>query len=292
MLFRYAEHSQDGQLVPENTHHPMTSDVHLAGPTRAGGSGSSDATTHSLLTVSGASFDYHGIPALVDVSVTVEPGEAVAIVGPNGAGKTTLAKVIGGALRPRQGIVTLAGEQISGLPASQVPRHGIGIVLEGRHVFPEQSVRTNLELGAYWRRIKRDELTRDMERVLELFPDLRRAATTPAGDLSGGQQQMLAVGRALMGSPKLLLLDEPSMGLSPKLASELFGVLAALRDSGLAILLIEQNARLALELCQRAYLLQYGQVALEGRVDELRSMELIQRIYLGRDVQTPTSPTN
>lgn len=270
----------------------MTSDVQRAGPAPAGERRPSGAMTHSLLTVSDLSFDYHGIPALVDVSVTVEPGEAVAIVGPNGAGKTTLAKVIGGVLCPRQGVVMLAGEQISGLPASHVPRRGVGIVLEGRHVFPEQSVRTNLELGAYWRSIKRDELARDMEQVLELFPDLRRSATMPAGDLSGGQQQMLAVGRALMGSPKLLLLDEPSMGLSPKLASELFGVLASLRDSGLAILLIEQNARLALELCQRAYLLQYGQVALEGRVDELRSMELIQRIYLGRDIQTRTPTTD
>lgn len=267
----------------------MTSDAHLATSFATGGPGSStdsDGTASSLLAVSGVSFDYHGIPALVDVSVTVNPGEAVAIVGPNGAGKTTLAHVIGGALRPRQGHVALSGQRISGLPASQVPRHGVGIVLEGRHVFPEQSVRTNLELGAYWRRAKRDELERDLAQVLELFPDLRRLETTPAGDLSGGQQQMLAVGRALMGSPKLLLLDEPSMGLSPKLARELFGVLASLRDSGLAILLIEQNARLALELCRRVYLLQYGEVALEGNVEELRSMELIQRIYLGRDVQT------
>lgn len=233
------------------------------------------------LRVSGVSYAYAGIPALEDVSLEVRPQEAVCIVGPNGAGKTTLAKVIAGIQRPRTGTVAFEGNRISGLASSRVPPYGVAIVLEGRHVFAEQSVRTNLELGAYWRRLKRDQVEQGLAGVFELFPDLHRFQGRPAGDLSGGQQQMLCVGRALMGAPRILILDEPSMGLSPKLAGELYGVLARLRSTGLAILLIEQNAQLAFQACARGYVLQHGRVVLEGSVDELRSTDLVHKIYLG-----------
>jgi branched-chain amino acid transport system ATP-binding protein len=237
----------------------------------------------ALLRAEGVRYSYAGIVALDGVSVEVDEGEAVCIIGPNGAGKTTLAKLIVGILSPASGRVTFAGEVISGLRSSRVPRHGVGIVLEGRHVFAEQSVQTNLEMGAFWRRLGRAQLSNEIDRVYELFPDLRRAAAKPAGDLSGGQQQMLCVGRALMGAPRMLILDEPSMGLSPKLAGELYGALASLRDSGLAILLIEQNAQLAFEFCGRGYVLQHGHVVLEGTVGELRATDLVHKIYLGAE---------
>jgi branched-chain amino acid transport system ATP-binding protein len=173
-----------------------------------------------------------------------------------------------------------------------VPRHGIAIVLEGRHVFPEQTVRVNLELGAYWRRLRRAQLEEEVARVYELFPDLERFSGRAAGDLSGGQQQMLCVGRALMGAPRIMILDEPSMGLSPKLAGELYRALALLRDSGLAILLIEQNAALAFEFCSRGYVLQHGRIALAGSVPELRATDLVHKIYLGVERLADPSPAD
>jgi branched-chain amino acid transport system ATP-binding protein len=250
-------------------------------------------TPGALLRVEELRYAYSGIVALDGVSVEVDEGDAVCIVGPNGAGKTTLAKSIVGILRPASGRVRFGGAVISGLRPSRIPRHRIGIVLEGRHVFEQQSVRTNLEMGAFWRRLGRAELAEEVDRVYELFPDLRLAERKPAGDLSGGQQQMLCVGRALMGAPRLLMLDEPSMGLSPKLAGELYAALRSLRDTGLAMLLIEQNARLAFELCRRGYVLQHGRVALQGSVDELRGTDLVHKIYLGVDrlADEPAQPT-
>jgi branched-chain amino acid transport system ATP-binding protein len=253
--------------------------THAESRPKPGRTGSS--MSPSLLEVHGVRFAYAGILALDDVSLEVSEGDACCIVGPNGAGKTTLAKAIMGVLRPAAGHVRFDGRAISGLRPSRVPRHGIGIVLEGRHVFEQLSVRTNLELGAYWRRLSRTELQDEVERVYTLFPDLEQAEHKAAADLSGGQQQMLCVGRALMGRPRLLILDEPSMGLSPKLAGDLYSALASLRDSGLALLLIEQNARLAFDLCSRGYVLQHGRVVLEGTVDELRATDMVRRIYLG-----------
>jgi branched-chain amino acid transport system ATP-binding protein len=226
---------------------------------------------------------YGGITALHGVSLRVAPGEAVTIVGPNGAGKTTLSKVLAGILRPARGSVSFDGRRISGLRPERVAAAGVGTVLEGRHVFPDQSVRTNLELGAYWRRLRGAALDEELERAFGLFPDLERFAGRPASSLSGGQQQMLAVARALMGAPRLLVLDEPSMGLSPKLVGEVYEALRSLRDSGLAILLVEQNARRAFELCGRGYVLQYGRIALEGRVEALREADLVRKIYLGSE---------
>lgn len=241
------------------------------------------ATSHPLLSIKGLRFAYSGIPAIEDVSIDVDEGEAVCIVGPNGAGKTTLAKTIVGINRPAAGIVSFGGSIISDLRASKIPTRGIGTVLEGRHVFPGQTVQANLELGAYWRRLGRAQLHEEMQRVFELFPDLRLAVHKAAGDLSGGQQQMLCVGRALMGNPRLLILDEPSMGLSPRLAAELYAALSSLRDDGLAILVIEQNAQLAFQFCSRGYVLQHGRVVVKGSVDELRATDLVHRIYLGAE---------
>jgi ABC-type branched-subunit amino acid transport system ATPase component len=248
---------------------------------RHSGIASDAAGAAPLLDVRDVHYAYAGYPTLVGVSLEVGEREAVCIIGPNGAGKTTLAKVIAGIEQPRRGCVFLDGRPVSRLRPSRMPREGIAIVLEGRHVFPEQSVRTNLELGAYWRRLPRRELDGEIERVYELFPDLRRFAQRPGAALSGGQQQMLCVGRALMGAPRIMILDEPSMGLSPKLAAELYDGLASLRDAGLAILLIEQNAQLAFEFCTRGYVLQHGRVVLHGKVDELRATDLVHRIYLG-----------
>ncbi len=234
-----------------------------------------------VLEVSQVAYAYRGIEAVRDVSLKVSAGEAVGVVGPNGAGKTTLAKMIAGVLNPARGTVEVGGRKVSGMRPHQVPVHGIGIVLEGRHVFAGQSCSTNLELGAFWRKLKRAQLEEEYQRVYELFPDLEKHRNKRAGDLSGGQQQMLAVARALMGAPQVLILDEPSMGLSPKLAGELYGALRRLRDSGLAILLIEQNASLAFGFCSRALVLQYGRVVLEGEVAELQKAELVRKIYLG-----------
>jgi len=247
---------------------------------------SSDGDTDAariLLEVTGVAYAYHGIQAVRDVSLTLQAGEAVGIVGANGAGKTTLAKLIAAILRPAAGMVTFAGTGISTLRSHQVVPHGIGIVLEGRHIFPGQSVRTNLELGGFWRKLKGIQLAEELDRVYALFPDLRQRSSQRAGDLSGGQQQMLAIGRALMGAPRLLILDEPSMGLSPKLAGEVYSALRSLRDSGLAILLIEQNAELAFKFCERGYVLQHGRVVLQGSVKELRAHDLVRKIYLGSE---------
>lgn len=255
------------------------------------GRGSAGASDAALLEVREVAFAYSGIPALDGVDLHVGAGEAVCIVGPNGAGKTTLAKVICGLLRPDAGDVRLAGDSLVRLRAHRVATRGVAIVLEGRHVFAEQSVRANLELGAYWRRPSRATLDAEFARVFELFPDLERFAATPAGALSGGQQQMLCVGRALMGAPRLMILDEPSMGLSPKLAGELYAAMDRLRAEGLTILLIEQNAELAFRFCTRGYLLQHGRAVLEGTVAELRATDLVRRIYLGGERAERAAPS-
>ncbi len=242
-----------------------------------------------LLDVEGLTCSYGGIRALDGVRLQVEPGEAVCIVGANGAGKTTLAKSVAGLLRPDDGRVVFDGHVVSDTRSSKVPALGVAIVLEGRHVFVDQSVRTNLELGAYWRRLPRERLVEELERVYELFSDLRAVEHKRAGALSGGQQQMLCVGRALMGSPRLLVLDEPSMGLSPKLAGALYEAIGRLREEGLTIVLIEQNAELAFRFCNRGYLLQQGRIVVEGPVDELRATDLVRRIYLGDEATPPAT---
>jgi branched-chain amino acid transport system ATP-binding protein len=251
--------------------------------------GGATAGAGALLQVDGLACSYGGIDVLHGVDMKVGAGEAVCLVGPNGAGKTTLAKAVTGLVRPTAGDVRFDGVTLNRLRASDVTAHGVAIVLEGRHVFVEQSVRANLQLGAYRRRLRRPELEEELEKVYGLFGDLRRFETKLAGSLSGGQQQMLCVGRALMSAPRLLILDEPSMGLSPKLASELYATMTQLRGEGLTILLIEQNAELAFRFCSRGYVLQQGSIVVEGTVDELRSTDLVRRIYMGDDRVAPTT---
>ncbi len=213
-----------------------------------------------MLTVTGLDVFYGRVQALRSVSLHVRPGELVTIVGPNGSGKTTLLRAVTGLVPPRAGTVTFEGRTITGLATEEIVRLGIAMVPEGRDLFGPLTVRENLGLGAYSlpRAERRARLARDLERVLTLFPTLRPRLAQPAATLSGGEQQMVAVGRALMARPRLLLLDEPSVGLAPLVVREIFRVLAALKAEGLTILLVEQNARAAFRIADRGYVLGPG----------------------------------
>jgi branched-chain amino acid transport system ATP-binding protein len=238
----------------------------------------------SALTVSGLAVGYGSIRVLQEVSLTVPPGRIVTIVGGNGAGKTTLLKAIAGVLRPWQGAVRLDGEAIGGRPSYWVARRGVVLVPEGRGIFGDQTVRENLLLGALARREGRDptSVAADLERHLALFPALRERLHGLAGGLSGGQQQMLAVARGLMARPRVLLLDEPSLGLSPLLARQIFEAIGTLRAGGLTILLVEQMAAQALALADHAYILERGRITLEGPAPVVREDPAVMRAYLGR----------
>jgi branched-chain amino acid transport system ATP-binding protein len=225
---------------------------------------------------------YGMIQALKGVSLAAREGEVTCILGPNGAGKTTLLYTIAGVLRPRSGSIRLEGRELAGLPAYRVVTHGISLVPENRLVFPHVSVRENLLAGAY-PRLGRDRrgVEADLEAMYARFPILRQRAGQAAGTLSGGEQQMLAVGRALMARPRLLMMDEPSLGLAPMLVEQIFAIVAALNREGITVLLVEQNARLALEIAHRAYLLEQGRISFHGTPQELAANEAIARAYLG-----------
>ena len=233
-----------------------------------------------MLEVRDLTLDYAGAIALRGVDLTVEEGELVALVGANGAGKTSLLAAVSGLHRPIGGSVRFRGREIGGLPAYRIARLGIALVPEGRRLFAQQTVRQNLLLGAHH---ERDERARraGLDRVHELFPILAERADQRAGTLSGGEQQMVALGRALMGKPSLLMLDEPSLGIAPKFAQLIFGVLAEIRAAGTTMLLVEQNLRAALALADRAYVLQTGSVVMSGAADELVSSDDVRRSYLG-----------
>jgi len=218
--------------------------------------------------------------ALEAVSIDVADGEIVCIVGPNGAGKSTLVNTIAGLHRGRAGRISMAGTDITRVPAHRVCRHGLAIVPEGRRIFPEMSVAENLALGAY-RPEARQARGEALRWVHELFPRLRERAGQRAGSLSGGEQQMLAIGRALMAAPRLLLMDEPSLGLAPVIVDEVFGVIRTINASGVSVLLVEQNVQRALELSSRGYLLSEGRVVLEGPSPELLSSGEVRRSVLG-----------
>ncbi|HEX3550557.1 MAG TPA: ABC transporter ATP-binding protein [Candidatus Elarobacter sp.] len=209
------------------------------------------------------------VQVLWDVSLTVERGETVAIVGPNGAGKTTLVGSITGLVPPRSGRVRIGGVDVTGLSPEKLATRGVALVPERRGIFAPLTVRENLLMGAYARRAKRAELDADLEDVFGLFPALVRYRDATAGALSGGEQQMVAIGRALMAKPDLLLLDEPSLGLAPKVRAENFGALARLAERGVTILLVEQNLRLAARICRRAYLMQRGRIVGTETSEEL-----------------------
>ncbi len=233
-----------------------------------------------MLNVSGVSAGYGGVPALADVSLNIEQGEIVAIVGSNGTGKSTLARVISGLVKPTSGTVTFGGQSIEKMPPHEIVKLGLVHVPEGRHVFGKLTVGENLTLGAYTLSKEADTRAR-MEFVCSLFPLLEERKNQKAGSLSGGQQQMLALGRGLMANPRLLILDEPSLGLMPKLVEELFESIRNVSSEGITILLIEQRVLEALELCNRGYVIQNGRIVLEGPGCELIESDMVRKAYLG-----------
>lgn len=224
---------------------------------------------------------YYGpIHALKDVSLCVSEGSIVSLIGANGAGKTTTLKTISGLLRPKSGTIRFKGQDITSRPAQSIVSLGISQVPEGRRVFPAMSVQENLEMGAYLRNDK-DSITEDFENVFKRFPRLKERRKQMAGTLSGGEQQMLAIGRALMARPVLMLLDEPSMGLAPLLVREIFEIVKDINANGTTILLVEQNARMALSIADKAYVLETGSVVLEGEAKDMLESDQVKQAYLG-----------
>ncbi|MBQ9479818.1 MAG: ABC transporter ATP-binding protein [Selenomonadaceae bacterium] len=223
---------------------------------------------------------YGAIHAIKGISLTINEGEIVTLIGANGAGKSTTLRTISGLLKPKTGSITFMGKEIGGMAANAIVREGISQVPEGRRIFAEMSVLENLELGAFIRS-DADGIAADMEMVFKRFPRLQERRAQPAGTLSGGEQQMLAMGRALMSRPKLLLLDEPSMGLAPLLIREIFSIIEDINATGTTVLLVEQNANMALSIANRAYVLETGRITLSGDAKELAASEEIRKAYLG-----------
>jgi branched-chain amino acid transport system ATP-binding protein len=234
----------------------------------------------ALLEVSQVHTFYGNIEALKGVSLTVDEGEVVTLIGSNGAGKSTTLRSISGLTPPREGSIKFEGTEIGEVPPQEIVERGISLSPEGRHVFPRMSVRENLDLGAYLRK-DRDGIENDRERVYSLFPRLKERERQKGGTMSGGEQQMLAIGRALMANPRLLLLDEPSMGIAPILVERIYETIAEINRQGTTILLVEQNANYALEVSKRGYVLETGNVALEDESSTLRSNPDVQKAYLG-----------
>ena len=235
----------------------------------------------ATLTVADLSVHYGGVCAVRSIGFTVAPGQSVGIIGANGAGKTSTLKALMGLVPRTGGTATFGDTDLTRVKARDVVRHGIGYVPEGRHVFPGLTVEKNLLLGAYARSWRGAETREALAEVHELFPVLGQMRTRLAGALSGGQQQMLAIGRALMTRPRLILLDEPSMGLSPKLIEDILAVLLRLREEGLSMLLVEQNAKLTFEATSDCVVMENGEVAMTGTSQELRENVQVRRIYLG-----------
>lgn len=233
----------------------------------------------SMLSVKNLQVYYGSIHAVKNISFEVEKGEIVTLIGANGAGKSTTLNTVGGLLKARSGQIEFEGESLIGIPAHKMVGKGIALCPEGRRVFTEMSVRDNLEMGAFTR--DDAEAKETMETVFGLFPRLKERERQSAGTLSGGEQQMLAMGRALMSRPSLLMLDEPSMGLAPILVQEIFTIIQDLHKQGTTILLVEQNAQMALSIADRAYVLETGSISMEGPADELASDPRVQAAYLG-----------
>ncbi|MCI6607035.1 MAG: ABC transporter ATP-binding protein [Mitsuokella jalaludinii] len=223
---------------------------------------------------------YGAIHALKGISLEVNEGEIVTLIGANGAGKSTTLRTISGLLKPKTGSITFLGQSIAGVRAHEIVKKGISQVPEGRRVFAEMTVMENLDLGAFVRKDKAG-IQQDLKHVFELFPRLEERKNQSAGTLSGGEQQMLAMGRALMSRPKLLLLDEPSMGLAPLLIKEIFNIIVDINKSGTTVLLVEQNANMALSIANRAYVLETGRITLSGKAQDLAASEDVRKAYLG-----------
>jgi branched-chain amino acid transport system ATP-binding protein len=240
-----------------------------------------NATTAApILEIDDVHVYYGAIHALKGVSLNVAEGEIVTLIGANGAGKSTTLRAINGLNRPRQGTIRFQGRDISGSAPHSIVKSGIAQSPEGRRLFPRMSVTENLEMGAF-QRSDRQNFRADMDRVFELFPRLQERRTQRAGTLSGGEQQMCAIGRALMARPKLLLLDEPSMGLAPIFVERIFEIVVEINRQGTPVLLVEQNALMALDVAQRGYVMETGRIALQGPASELKTNEQVRRTYLG-----------
>ena len=224
---------------------------------------------------------YYGmIQAIKGISFEVNEGEVIALIGANGAGKTTILHTISGLIAPKKGSITFEGQEITKIPAHKIVENGLAQVPEGRRVFPSLSVLQNLKLGAYTRKDK-NEIAQSLEMVYKRFPRLKERTGQRAGTLSGGEQQMLAMGRALMSKPKIILMDEPSMGLSPIFVNEIFDIIQAVSESGTTVLLVEQNAKKALSIADRAYVLETGKITMSGNAKDLLEDEAVKKAYLG-----------
>lgn len=234
----------------------------------------------TMLTVNDINVFYGAIHAIKGVSLEVNEGEIVTLIGANGAGKSTILRTISGLLKPKTGSIQFEGQDIAGMPAHEIVKTGISQVPEGRRIFAEMTVLENLELGAFTRKDK-DGIKADMELVFNRFPRLKERIGQLAGTLSGGEQQMLAMGRALMSRPRLLLLDEPSMGLAPLLIKEIFAIIQDINKTGTTVLLVEQNANMALSIAHRAYVLETGRITLSGDAKELAASDEVRKAYLG-----------
>ena len=234
-----------------------------------------------MLSVKGINVFYGSIHAIKDVSFHVNEGEIVTLIGANGAGKTTTMHAISGLMRTKTGEIDFMGQPIHTVEAHKIIRLGLAQVPEGRRVFSQLSVQENLEMGAYIRKDGKEAIARDYEMVFERLPRLKERRRQQAGTLSGGEQQMLAIGRALMCKPKMLLLDEPSMGLSPLLVKEIFHIIADVKKDGVTVLLVEQNAKMALEIADRAYVLETGRITMEGPAADLMARDEVRKAYLG-----------
>jgi branched-chain amino acid transport system ATP-binding protein len=235
-----------------------------------------------LLRVENLELAYGEVPAVRDVSFDVAEGEIVTLIGANGAGKSTTMRGVAGAMLPRRGRIVFDGREVTRVPAHSRALAGIALVPEGRRVFPALTVRENLEMGGFKFRSDRGKMRAQIERMLEMFPRLRERTSQPAGTLSGGEQQMLALSRALMSEPRLLCMDEPSLGLAPLVVQDIFRSIRAANATGTSILLVEQNARYALETATRGYVLQTGAIIAAGACSELKQDERVKEAYLGR----------
>ncbi|HEX3017321.1 MAG TPA: ABC transporter ATP-binding protein [Caproicibacter sp.] len=233
-----------------------------------------------MLKISNLNVFYGGIHALKDINIEVNEGEIVTLIGANGAGKTSTLRAISGLVPPASGTIEFEGKELNKVPAHKIPYMGISHVPEGRRIFANMSVLENLQLGAYCRKDK-SKFAEDLEEIFKKFPRLKERVKQRAGTLSGGEQQMLAMGRALMSRPKILLMDEPSMGLAPIIVEEIFSIIQDINKSGTTILLVEQNANMALSIANRAYVIETGSITLEGKASDLLTDESVKKAYLG-----------
>lgn len=235
--------------------------------------------SNTFLTIENLKVNYGGIEAVKGISLDIPKGKIITLIGANGAGKSSILRTISGLVKPKEGMISFEGEDITGKEPTSIVSKGITLVPEGRKIFPDLTVKENLKLGAYMRK---DDITADMERVFSLFPRLKEREWQAGGTLSGGEQQMLAVGRALMSSPKLIMMDEPSLGLAPIIVQDIFKIIKTVNDEGITVLLIEQNANMALKIADYAYVLETGRISKSGVGAELLADESIKEAYLGK----------